>query len=288
MKAIYWVVLGTVMFMTSCNNGAEARREQMQQERDSLAQVLSQKDGELNEVMTLYNEIEGTIARISEAEGRINVINSDKEVSAEGADIVRENLEFIEQAMAQNKAKIEELQNKVKSGNSMVAKLQETVKALQERVESQQQRIKELEQRLAEKDATINSMQQSLDNLHSDIQTLAQDNEMQKEVSEQQEQKLNEAWFVFGTKKELVEKNILNGGIRKSLNVDDLNKDYFTKIDIRTQTEIKLYSRSVKLISSHPASSYVLEKDSKNDYVLQIKDVESFWSLTRYLVIQVK
>lgn len=288
MKTIYWVAFGAVVFMMSCNGGAEARREQMQQERDSLAQVLSQKDSELNDVMTLYNEIEGTIARISEAEGRINVINADKETSAEAADIVRENLAFIEQAMAQNKEKIEELQNKVKSGNGMVAKLQETVKALQERVEFQQQRIKELEQRLAEKDATIHYMQQSLDSLHTDIQTLAQDNVAQKEVAEQQDQKLNEAWFVFGTKKELAEKNILNGGIRKTLNVDDLNKDYFTKIDIRTQVEIKLYSRSVKLISSHPAASYVLEKDSKNDYVLHIKDVESFWSLTRYLVIQVK
>lgn len=288
MKIAGWSAVGLILMMTACNGGAEARREQVQQERDSLMRVLSQKDGELNDVMNLYNEIEETVTRISEAEGRITVINSDHEFSAESAEMVRENLEFIEQAMAQNREKIAELQKRVETGNSSVAKLQKTVAALQERIETQQRRIGELEQRLAEKDAKIGYMQQSLDSLHTDIQMLAQDNATQKEVAEQQDQKLNEAWFVFGTKKELDEKEILNGGIKKTLNIDNLNKDYFTKIDIRYDKEIKLYSRSAKLLSSHPAGSYILEKDSKKDYVLRIVNAEHFWSLTRYLIIQVK
>ena len=68
----------------------------------------------------------------------------------------------------------------------------------------------------------------------------------------------------------------------------DFNKDYFTQIDIRKDTEIKLYSKSAKLLTIHPEGSYKLDKDEKGQYVLRITDPTLFWSVSRYLVIQVK
>ena len=69
---------------------------------------------------------------------------------------------------------------------------------------------------------------------------------------------------------------------------DDFNKDYFTQIDIRDTKEIKLYSKSAKLLTTHPEGSYVLAKDAKGQYVLRITNPTEFWSVSRYLVIQVK
>ena len=66
-------------------------------------------------------------------------------------------------------------------------------------------------------------------------------------------------WFVFGTKKELKEQNILSSGeVLRS----NFNKEYFTKIDIRIDKEIKLYSKSAEILTSHPASSYTLQRDA--------------------------
>ena len=101
-----------------------------------------------------------------------------------------------------------------------------------------------------------------------------------------QEKSLNAAWFVFGTKSELKAQKILQSGdVLKSA---DFNKDYFTQIDIRTTKEIKLYSKRAELLTTHPTGSYELVKDDKGQLTLKITNPTEFWSVSRYLVIQVK
>ena len=97
---------------------------------------------------------------------------------------------------------------------------------------------------------------------------------------------INSAWFVFGTKSELKTQKILEkGDVLKSA---DFNKDYFTQIDIRTTKEIKLYSKRAELLTTHPAKSYELVKDDKGQLTLKITNPKEFWSVSKYLVIQVK
>jgi len=100
-----------------------------------------------------------------------------------------------------------------------------------------------------------------------------------------QDKELNSAWFVFGTRRELIEQNILNRGeVLQSY----FNKDYFTKVDIRIDKEIKLYSKEARILTNHPADSYTLTQNTKKQYVLHITDPQRFWSTSKYLVIEVK
>ena len=90
---------------------------------------------------------------------------------------------------------------------------------------------------------------------------------------------------MFGTKKELKEQGILvDGKVLQSA----FNKAYFTRVDIRTLKEIKFYSKSVKLLTTHPASSYSLERDANKEYVLTITNPDVFWSTSKYFVAVVK
>ena len=68
----------------------------------------------------------------------------------------------------------------------------------------------------------------------------------------------------------------------------DLVTDEERKIDIRTDKEIKLYSKRAELLTTHPAGSYELVKDAKGQLTLKITNPTEFWSVSRYLVIQVK
>ena len=79
--------------------------------------------------------------------------------------------------------------------------------------------------------------------------------------------------------RELVKGKVLQG---------NFNKNFFTKIDIRVDKEIKLYSKSAKILTMHPSSSYTLATDAKDQYVLRITNPQLFWSTSKYLVIQVK
>ena len=83
---------------------------------------------------------------------------------------------------------------------------------------------------------------------------------------------MNTGWYVFGTKSELKAQRILDGG--KVLQ-GSFNKGYFTKIDIRVNKEIKLYSKSAHLLTAHPSSSYTLTTDTNGQYVLRITDPQT-------------
>ena len=42
------------------------------------------------------------------------------------------------------------------------------------------------------------------------------------------------------------------------------------------------------MLTSHPASSYTLQRDANKQYVLRITDPQQFWSTSKYLVVLVK
>ena len=181
--------------------------------------------------------------------------------------------------MEENKAQIAKLQAMLKSSKNNSAQLKKAVESLTQELVTKQQRIEELQAELASKNIRI----QELD---ADKESLAAENEAKARTVAEQDKAINAAWFVFGTKSELKSQKILQSG--DVLKNADFNKDYFTQIDIRTTKEIKLYSKRAELLTTHPAGSYELVKDDKGQLTLKITNPKEFWSVSKYLVIQVK
>ena len=124
-----------------------------------------------------------------------------------------------------------------------------------------------------------------MSDLNDNVSELKTESSQKTETINSQDKQLNTAWFVFGTKKELKDQHIIDGSRVLEAN---FNKNYFTKIDIRIEKEIKLYSKSAKILTMHPSSSYSLQRDANKMYVLRINNPQIFWSTSKYLVIQVK
>lgn len=269
--------------LCACNEAG--RQEAAQQERDSLQRVINEKNVELDDILGIFNEVQEGIRRINEAEGRVTIAEGNPEGES-NRDVIRENMEFIRQAMQQNRDMIAQLQEKLKSSSIKATKMQETIENLQAQIDSQSARIQELEASLAEKDALIEAQGDAIAGLNNDVASLTEENRAKAEKLQQQEKDLNSAWFVFGTKSELKEQKILTSG--DILKDGDFNKDYFTKIDIRYDKDIKFYSKSAQLLSTHPSNSYQLTKDKQGQYEIHITDPKKFWSVSKYLVVQVK
>ena len=285
MKKIFILAL-SVVALASCDQfGKRNYIDEATRERDSLIQVINQKDDELNEIMDCVNEVQDGFRRINEAEGRITVADGNPE-SASSRGIIQENMEYIQQAMEQNRELIAQLQEKLKSTTINTKALERTISQLQEQLEAQNLHIQEMEASLAEKDVVIAEQGEQIENLNNNVNNLTQENRQKAETMAKQDKDIHSAWFVFGTKAELKEQKILkDGDVLKS---GDFNKDYFTQIDIRVVKEIKLYSKSAEILTSHPKGSYTLEKDQKGEYVLRITEANRFWSVSKYLVIRVK
>lgn len=283
MKKIFIIAAGIIM-MTACQsrNGAN---ERMQHQIDSLQTIVDNKDAELNDIVVTMTEVQTGIRRIAEAEGRVTVADGSQE-SASTRAIIRDNMEYICEAMQQNRDLVAQLREKLNASRFKGDKLKNLVDGLQSQVEMQNIRIQELQASLAEKDSTIMAQIVRIDSLSQSMENLSEINREQSGTVARQEKQLNSAWFVYGTKAELKEQGILKDG--KVLKDNEYNKDYFTEIDIRHVKDIKTYSKSAKLLTTHPEGSYMLAKDGNGHYVLHISNPSRFWSVSKYMVMQVK
>ncbi len=277
MKKLILAGFGLIL-LASCGGKSAAEAERMQAERDSLMQIVAERDNELNDFMDLFNEVQNGLKSISEAEGRVTVADANPE-SASAQESIRENMAFIKEAMEQNRTKLEQLQEKLRNSSLKGDKLKKMVDELSARLEAQTLQIQELEVKLAEQNIQI-------DSLTSNVNTLAANNEKQAQKMLEQDEQLHTAWFVFGSKAELKEQRILKNG--EVLKDGDFNTSYFTRIDTRYDKEFRLYSKNAKLLTSHPSGSYTLTKDAKGQYVLKVTNPDKFWSVSKYLVVQVR
>lgn len=106
-----------------------------------------------------------------------------------------------------------------------------------------------------------------------------------------QEEKLNTAYFCFGTSKELRDQGVISkeGGFiglgKTTVLSDDFNQEYFTKIDITLETKIDLMTEDAKVVTNHPKGSYELVKNDDVVEKLKITNPKEFWSASKYLVI---
>jgi len=270
--------------LASCNLGKNNEADlQAAQQRDSLNQIIAQRDNEINELMTTFNEIEEGFRVINEAEGRVNLARSGEGANATAR--IQENMQFIQSTTEQNRALIKKLRQQLSKSTVKADALQKALDNLQRELEQKTERIAQLQAELEAKDIHIQELDQRVTELNTDVTNLTEENVHHQQTISNQDRELHSAWFVFGTKKELKEQRILEGGRVLQSN---FNKDYFTKIDIRVQKEIKLYSKSAEIKTAHPAGSYVLERDADKQYVLRITDPQKFWSTSKYLVILVK
>ena len=269
--------------LVACDGG-NGGKDSVESEKDSLRSVIEQKDNEINDLMGTFNEIQQGFDLINEAEGRVNMLKGNAERN-NMAENIRENMEFIQQTLAENKRKIAELENKLNSSSINSSKLKEAVNRLMGQLKEKDEEIELLRSELAEKNVMIAALDSTVNVLKDENAEIRRDRDVSDEIARNQDVQLNTAWYVFGTSKELKEQGILQKG---EVLKGEYNKNYFTKIDIRKVNVIPLESRYAELLTNHPANSYSLLKDSKGEYTLRITDASKFWSVSKYLVVRVK
>lgn len=284
MKKMFFISVGMMMLaVTGCNQNKTKEGAVSTEQNDSIQQILSQKDSEINEMMGLMNEVQEGFRQINEAENRVTIAKD-----GEGSDkkqVLRDNIKFITERMQKNRDLIAKLREQLANSSLKGSQLKSTIDNLVKQLDEKDQQLQQLRAELDAKDIHIGELDETINHLNTNVNNLTTESAQKSETISAQDKQLNTAWYVFGTKSELKEQRIIADG--KVLQ-GNFNKNYFTKIDIRVDKVIKLYSKSARLLTLHPASSYTLARDANKEYVLTITNPQIFWSTSKYLVIQVK
>ena len=285
MKKLLNVTLIAILSLAfvGCQGNKQSADSAERAQTDSLRQVISQKDNEINDMMGTLNEIQDGFNEINAAENRVTIAKGGERANKEQQ--IRENIQFIAKTMKHNRELIAKLRNQLKQSSVKGDALKNTLESLSKQLEEKDKQLQQMRAELDAKDIHITELDEAINNLHTNVNKLANESSKKSQVINSQDKQLNTAWFVFGTRKELKEQRIIEGD--KVLQ-SNFNKNYFTKIDIRVDKEIKLYSKYAKLLTMHPSSSYILQRDANKQYTLKITNPEIFWSTSKYLVILVR
>ena len=253
------------------------------EQNDSLQRIIAQRDSEINDMMSTLNEIQEGLSAINQAENRLSIARE-----GEGANKtaqIKENIKFIANTMARNRELMKRLQQQLRESRFNGDELRKTISNLTQQLDDKAQELQRLKAELDAKDIHIAELDEKIDNLNDNVENLQTDAQQKAQTISNQDKQLNTAWFVFGTKKEIKEQHIMeNGKVLQS----NFNKNYFAKIDIRIDKEIKFYSKSARILTMHPSGSYTLTPDVNKQYVLRITNPQLFWSTSKYLVVLVK
>lgn len=288
MKRIVLFLLSVALLTACVENSSEYQK--LKSENEELKADKAKSTEELNEMLSTLNDIQTDIQSIKDAEQYLKIEPTSGEMNANKKEQIRNNMKLIAETLKNNREQLNALQEKLKKSNIQSSALQKTIDRISKELNEKAQMIASLQEELAKKDIRIKELDDIVANLNQNVETLnATSAEQTKKINEQDKQ-LHRAYYCFGTKKELKDQNILTGGglfSKSKMAKENFNEDYFISIDTREVTSIPLYARKATVRSSHPENSYRFVKDAEGNLTLEIVNAKSFWSMSKYLVVEV-
>ena len=282
---LFAAALGAAVALTSCVSRQVVVEAQNQ--RDSLATVVSAKDSLINAVFADINSISENLALIKSRENLITVAGAAEGGRRPVAEI-NNDIAAIDRLLQENKEKIASLQRSaalLRKANLRITSLEKMIADMNTQLGEKSAEVDRLREKLAQMGIEVESLSQEVAVRSAEVESLS------GEKIELQNQ-LNTVYYIVGAEKELRDAQIINkqGFIGRTLTVGrNGNLDSFTAADSRLLTEIPVGQKKASVVTSHPEDSYQLVTGAdKIVEKLIITDPVRFWESSKVLIISYK
>lgn len=292
MKTIrFYAIITALVLMTASCVERSGKYKAVVAQRDSLEQVKQALDSNYNQTLVVLNDIETGFSEINQKEGEMKV--NLKGVEGKTTDkraLIAAQMTAIKEGIEKNKAKIEELRrlaDKKGKANSMLA---ETIERLQGELDAKVVQIQSLQAELEQKNIKITELSTTVDTQSKNIAEQQSAIEQQKSTIKVQDTNINTVWYCVASSKKLKEAKIVSaGGFFRSGKVMDKEFDNtaFVEVDLRNISSIPTNSKKIKILSIHPLNSYKLVLGADKNVTIEIISPAKFWSVSKYLVVQI-
>lgn len=293
------LIYALAFFLFSCG-GVENSQEykDLQAKNDSLAAAAASDEKNLEEYTQMMNEIEANLDSV--AKDQLAVAELNKEGYQNQKEKIDAMISAIDSYMETNNRKLAELERKSKKSSGknkalqkMISTLKKTLADKEAEIVTMRSTIAGLETKVEELSATVTEKESVIAQKESEL--TAKDNDLveKQKTIDAKESELSTGYYVYGTKKELVEMGLIKKeggvlGMGKTAKISDrLDNSKFKKINTKTLSEIKLgIAKKKKLITTHPGDAYFFSS-SGSEIVLKISDPAKFWSLSKYCIVEI-
>lgn len=286
-KTFKYVAVAAVSAFAFSSCTVYSERDKLREQNDSLRVAHAQLETEINSYFETLNDISDNLDKVKQIEGILSQPSAEGVAQNPVTDI-NSSIATISDIIKDNNKKIAEMSKKMKNSRFKIKQLEKNLAKLTSENEQMASQIVVLHEQLSTRDQTIASQSLAIAALNDSAAALAnQISSANSKINSQTEQ-IYTGWYVFGTTRELKAQGIIgkSGSASRSLLKGDFNQEYFVRVDTRQVTEIPLYAKRAKILTTHPADSYLLEKVD-GLYTLRITDTNTFWSVSNYLVIDI-
>lgn len=282
---LFAAALGVAAVLTSCVSRQVVVEAENQ--RDSLATVVSAKDSLINAVFADINSISENLALIKSRENLITMAGAAEGGRRPVAEI-NSDIAAIDRLLKENKEKIASLQRSaalLRKANLHVASLEKMIADMNGQLAEKSGEVDRLREKLAQMGIEVESLSQEVAVRSAEVENLS------SEKVELQNQ-LHTVYYIVGPEKELRDAQIIDkqGFIGRTLTVGkNGNLDSFTSADSRLLSEIPVGQKKASVVTSHPEDSYQLVTGAdKIVEKLIITDPVRFWESSKVLIISYK
>lgn len=295
MKQLLGVCIVALLTFSGCGDSEKCQK--MVIENTELKELANSKAKEIEAITNTLNEVEANIASIELAEQQIDSINASANGKPTEDQKVRIDLRVtaIKNYLENNKLALEKLQAQLQKSQN------------QDKLRGLQAMLSKMKLDAEAKETEITVLKTSIDSLNKKVTDLDQSltatsGELNKNVLELEERKkdldakealLNAVYVYVGDKKDLEANGITKreGGVfgfgKKSILNDKLETVKFKKVSLKDTKDLELGDVSkTDFLTKHPSDSYTLLMVEKK-VVLRITNPEKFWSISKYLVIEI-
>ncbi len=284
-------VIIAMLVIASCNQQQIQSQEEeiahLAEENEMLRQTAEEKEVHLNEFFEAMTQIRDNLNEIKVKQNLISEETRDKDqIGPDARQQIEDDLKLISDLMEDNRKRLAALNRQIRDSNVKIKEFENLVASLASEIEEKNVEISQLRD-------SMNELNIYNAELTATIDKLEEDNIEKLQLIEEKIEQLNTAYYVFGTRKELQEQEIIDrqGGIlgigRTTVVSPDVNTEYFTRVNISQVDKVMVPASSLKLVSTHPKDSYFVELTEDEGTQIVIENPEKFWSNTRYLVVSI-
>ncbi len=276
-----------ILFYTRYNRDHNEQLSLMENQKVTFTEQLTARDSMINDWLSTFDQIEKNLSAIKQKENILSMKSTSTEFSKDKKNQILEDIKAINTLIDENKKKIANLSAQLKKSGNTITGLQTRITDLETSMTQYESQVSELKTVLAGKDVEITQ-------LNTNVTALRDTLTMKSETISNQISKMNEAFLVSGTYKDLKEKGLLSkeGGFlglgRKENLIQDFPDGIFEKIDVTQTKTIAVNSKNAKLITEHPSGSYELVREGENNIAyIEIKNPDEFWRISKYAVVEI-
>lgn len=287
MKKSLFILAFAAVILSACS-GNDKKLEADSAEIASLKMQYNEANTFNDSLLLLMGDIYTGLDSINQQEGLL--YNTGGGEGIDRREEIRKNLASIRARLAANKQLLEELQAKANASGQQNAVLNKTITQLKARLAEQDNKIAQLTADLEKAQTQISDLNTQVAEGEKKLDAANAATEEAKAETVAAENEANKVYYAIGTNKELKKQGLLEKkflGTTKVLQ-GDFNQNYFTVGDKRTLTSIPTGAKKAEIKTNMPAGSYSIVGGKDEPKTIKITDPAKFWSLSPYLVIEVK